>query len=226
MIFTHSDYTVAWICALPLEMAAAKAFLDEVHRPLHQPKSDHNVYTLGTVSGHNLVVACLPSGVYGTVSASTMVSHMVSTFPNIQFGLMVGIGGGVPSKSADIRLGDVVVSKPTAASAGVIQYDFGKTLCDGQFQHTGTLNKPPLILLKAMAQIVSDYLSGRNALSEIIEDALKREEIRERFSRPEYDWLFRGTYIHEGLEPNCSGCDLTQVVDRLLRSTDKPYIHY
>jgi hypothetical protein len=35
MIFTHSDYTVAWICALPLEMAAAKAFLDEVYRPLH-----------------------------------------------------------------------------------------------------------------------------------------------------------------------------------------------
>jgi hypothetical protein len=48
------------------------------------------------------------------VSASTVASHMVSTYPNIRFGLMVGIGGGVPSKSADIRLGDVVVSKPTA----------------------------------------------------------------------------------------------------------------
>lgn len=87
---------------------------------------------------------------------------------------MVGVGGGVPSKSADIRLGDVVVSKPTAALAGVIQYDYGKTLCDGQFECTGSLNKPPLILLKAMAQIESDYLTGGNALSEIIEDALKR----------------------------------------------------
>jgi nucleoside phosphorylase len=226
MIFTHRDYTVAWICALPLEVAAAKALLDEVHRPLQQPKTDHNVYTLGTVSGHNLVVACLPSGVYGMVSASTVVSHMVSTFPNIQFGLMVGIGGGVPSKSADIRLGDVVVSKPTAASPGVIQYDYGKTLCDGRFQRTGTLNKPPLILLKAMAQIESDYLRGRNALSEIIEDALKRQEIRERFSRPECDWLFRRAYKHEGLQPDCSECDQAQVVDRPLRSSDKPCIHY
>jgi hypothetical protein len=99
--------------------AAAKAMLEEVNHPLHQPKSGHNVYTLGAVSGHNLVVTCLPSGVYGTISASTVVSHMVSTFPNIQFGLMVGIGEGVPSKSADIRLDDDVVSKPTAAAVGV-----------------------------------------------------------------------------------------------------------
>ncbi|KNG83199.1 hypothetical protein ANOM_008823 [Aspergillus nomiae NRRL 13137] len=47
MVFTRDDYTVAWICALPLEMAAAKVMLDEVHPPLPQPETDHNVYTLG-----------------------------------------------------------------------------------------------------------------------------------------------------------------------------------
>jgi hypothetical protein len=26
----HYDYTVAWVCALPLEMAAAKSMLDEI----------------------------------------------------------------------------------------------------------------------------------------------------------------------------------------------------
>jgi hypothetical protein len=40
---------------------------------------------------------------------------------------MVGIGGGVHSEENDIRLGDIVDSKPTEQSGGVIQYDFGKT---------------------------------------------------------------------------------------------------
>ncbi|CRG91172.1 hypothetical protein PISL3812_08220 [Talaromyces islandicus] len=71
---SYNDYTVAWICALPLEMTAAKAMLDEVHNPLPQPESDNNSYTLGTVHGHHLVILCLPSGVYGTTSAATAVA--------------------------------------------------------------------------------------------------------------------------------------------------------
>jgi hypothetical protein len=39
---------------------------------------------------------------------------MLSTFKRLRFGLMVRIGGGVPSQDNDIRLGDVVVSMPTA----------------------------------------------------------------------------------------------------------------
>jgi hypothetical protein len=62
---THEDYAVAWICALPLEAAAAKAMLDKTHP-----------YTLGGISGHNTVVVCLPSGVYGPISAATVVAHM------------------------------------------------------------------------------------------------------------------------------------------------------
>ena len=41
-----------------------------------------------------------------------MANQMLSSFPSIRFGLLVGIGGGVPSEETDIRLGDVVVSKP------------------------------------------------------------------------------------------------------------------
>jgi nucleoside phosphorylase len=225
-LLSHSDYTVAWICALPLETAAAKVMLDEVHASLSQPETDHNIYTLGTVSGHNVVMACLPLGVYGTISASNVVSHIVSTYPNVRFGLMVGIGGGVPSKSADIRLGDVVVSKPTATSGGVIQYDYGKTLSGGHFQRTGSLNKPPPILLKGVAQLESDHLSRKNRVSKIIGDALQKEEIRRNFSRPECDWLFQSTYDHEGKEANCSACDQEQLVDRPPRTTAEPYIHY
>jgi hypothetical protein len=43
------------------------------------------------------------------------------TFRLIRFRLMVGIGGGAPGKEADIRLGDVVVSKLTGEYGGVVQ---------------------------------------------------------------------------------------------------------
>ncbi|KAI9037125.1 uncharacterized protein KD926_000842 [Aspergillus affinis] len=108
MALSHNDYMIAWICALPLEMAAAKVMLDETHPPLHQPKSDSNAYTLGSISGHNIVVACLPSGIYGITSAAVVLANMLPTFPSLRFGLMVGIGGGVPSETNDIRLGDIV----------------------------------------------------------------------------------------------------------------------
>jgi hypothetical protein len=44
---------------------------------------------------------------------------------------MVGIGGGVPSEKADVRLRDVVISQPDKQHGGVVQYDFGKTTPSG-----------------------------------------------------------------------------------------------
>ena len=109
-IRTYQDYMVGWICALPTEMAAARAMLDEFHDPLQQDSKDDNNYTLGRIGGHNVVLACLLAGVTGTISATRVVTHTLSNFKWLRFGLMVGIGGGVPSKENDIRLGDVVHS--------------------------------------------------------------------------------------------------------------------
>ena len=117
----HHDYTVAWVCALPLEMVAAKAMLDEIHPDLPTSSNDQNTYVLGKIRAHNVVIACLPSGIYGTASAATVASQMLFTFRSIRFRLMVGIGGGAPGKEADIRLGDVVVSKLTGEYGGVVQ---------------------------------------------------------------------------------------------------------
>ncbi|KAJ5335873.1 uncharacterized protein N7506_003895 [Penicillium brevicompactum] len=130
----HDDYTVGWICALPLEMAAAKLMLDAIHPGLPRLRTDQNTYILGNIGDHNIVIASLPSGAYGNVSAATVAMQLRSSFYSIQFGLMVGIGGGVPSKKVDIRLGDIVVSQPTDTSGGVIQYGLGKALSEGRFQ--------------------------------------------------------------------------------------------
>ena len=173
MLMTHEDYTVAWICALLLEAAASKAILDKTHPQLSQPAGDNNAYTLGEISGHNIVMACLPSGVYGTIPAATVAAHMRTTFPSIHFGLMVGIGGGVPSTNEDIRLGDIVVSKPTGILGGVVQYDYGKTVASGAFQQTGMMNQPPQVLLNTIARLQADEILGNNhGIIEVISDAL------------------------------------------------------
>lgn len=57
---------------------------------------------------------------------------MPHSFPNVRIGLMVGIGGGAPSRRHDIRLGDIVVSYARDVQGGVFQYDFGKTIQDQQ----------------------------------------------------------------------------------------------
>jgi hypothetical protein len=185
---SHDDYAVAWVCALPLEMAAAKIMLKETHESLSQPPTDPNSYTLGTLSGHNIVIACLPSGVYGTTSATAVLAKMHSTFPSLKFALMVGIGGGVPSGNTDIRLGDVVVSMPSGTSGGMIQYDYGKTLPDGRFQRNSSLNKPPQVLLNAMSQMRSNYVIGNTDIEATISNTLNmNRRMRQQFSRPDID---------------------------------------
>ena len=72
----HHDYTVAWVCALPLEMAAAKSMLDEIHSDLPTNSNDQNTYVLGRIRTHNVVIACLPSGVYGATSAATVAKSL------------------------------------------------------------------------------------------------------------------------------------------------------
>lgn len=71
---------------------------------------------------HNIVIASLAAGVYGTTPAATTASGLISSLPQIRIGLLVGIGGAIarPEKWKDIRLGDVVVSQPDGATGGVV----------------------------------------------------------------------------------------------------------
>ncbi|KAG8624661.1 hypothetical protein KVT40_007728 [Elsinoe batatas] len=107
------DYHIGWVCPLKVEYLAAKCMLDELHEGLAQPDSDHNVYELGEIHKHN-VVLCRLSTTGNTITASS-VTHMKRTFPNLKFALLVGIGGGVPTitSNGEIRLGHVIVGKPT-----------------------------------------------------------------------------------------------------------------
>jgi nucleoside phosphorylase len=93
-----NNYTVGWICAISTEFTAAQCFLDERHEPLASVSPrDGNCYALGRMGRHNVAIAVLPSGEYGTNSAAAVARDMLHTFPNVRICLMVGIGGGAPS---------------------------------------------------------------------------------------------------------------------------------
>jgi hypothetical protein len=91
---SHEDYTVGWICPLEIEQTAALEMPDEEHKRLLKPPTDHNIHSLRSIGGHNVVIA----GLYqpGNNPAATVVTQMRMTFSNLRFGLLVGVGGGVP----------------------------------------------------------------------------------------------------------------------------------
>jgi nucleoside phosphorylase len=218
----HDGYTVGWICTLPMELAAAMAMLDEQHQSLPQIPGDHNLYTLGRIGGHNVVIACLPAGLIGANPAARVASDMISTFKMIRFGLMVGIGGGVPSAMHDIRLGDVVVSKPGGQYGGVIQYDLGKIIHENRFVHTGSSNPPPTILLAALSSLQAMHMLERSRLAQYL------STLPQTFTYPgaEYDQLFMADYEHVRGYDNCEKCDVSQLVLRADRNSSTPVVHY
>lgn len=59
--------------------------------------NDNNIYTLGSVGKHKVVIGVLPDGEYGIATAASVARDILHSFPNIRIGLMVGIGGGAPS---------------------------------------------------------------------------------------------------------------------------------
>ncbi|KAL6699880.1 ankyrin repeat-containing domain protein [Trichoderma pleuroticola] len=178
---THDDYTVGWVCALSKEQTAATAMLDERHDDLLKPPNDPNTYTLGSIGKHNIVIACLPQDEIGTSSAATFATWMISTFPSIKFGLMVGIGGGIAPK---VRLGDVVVSTPTSQYPGVVQWDYGKVEKGGEFKQIGSLNNPPALLLTALTKLMTENEMSGSKMPEYL------DELRQKWPRlvSKYTW--------------------------------------
>ncbi|KAF3096723.1 hypothetical protein TWF569_007820 [Orbilia oligospora] len=223
------EYSVAIVCALPLEMAATTAMLDETHRmPRWQDPRDKNNYTLGRMGQHYIVIACLPDGVYGMTAATSLITWMISSYRNIKFALIVGIGGGVPSTSHDIRLGDVVVSKPRGTSPGIIQYDFGKAV-NGNIIPNASLDMPPKVLLTAMSSLAADHMMSGNKISSHISKMLQDYPLmQERFSYPgaEKDLLYEANYNHDADIPTCDQCDSAKLIPRPIRKKKEPKIFY
>lgn len=229
-VLGKDEYTVGWVCALPLELVAARHMLDEVHAPVkEQDVSDHNSYVLGRVWEHNVVVAGLPAGIYGTTPAATVAKDMLRTFPSIRFGLLVGIGGAAPSPSHDIRLGDVVVGRPSGTNGGVIQYDRGKVTQEGKLTRTGSLNSPPTLLLTTMTNLESMHAGTDSQIPHFIQEMLtKYPKLKKDHTHPgqTHDRLYQPDYGHPTNNPTCDACESHRQVPREPRDDTSPEIHY
>ena len=224
-------FQIGWICALPIEAAAAAEMLDENFGILEeQVAADTNTYTLGRIGKHHIVIACLPGGQYGTTSATTVANNMIRTFStSLRIGLMVGIGGGIPSAAHDIRLGDIVISYPQGTCGGVIQYDIGKIVADGEFERTGSLNSPPRALLTAVSTMRAAELRDDPRFLEYITRATERTtRTRKNFGRPniKHNRLFKPEYNHPVTANSCDGCLVEWEEVRSERESNDPQPHY
>ncbi|KAL2818954.1 Pfs, NACHT and ankyrin domain protein [Aspergillus granulosus] len=238
---SHSpeSYAIAWIAALPIERASAEAMLDEEHEDptdFTQHQTDTNKYTWGRMGEHNIVIASLASGDYGTTSAATTASSLLASLPSIRVGVLVGIGGGIarPDDDQDIRLGDVVVSQPCGSTGGVCQYDLIKAKSDGESERKGFLGRPPTVLLKALSSIQADHERKDSKVPRFLKEMLEKNPKMGKRSKknPGYvyqgfdnDRLFKASYGHVP-GPDCRGCDAAAEIQRDCRDLSDPEIHY
>ena len=211
--FALDDYTVAWICALPIERVAAENMLDELHLSPLQPDHDKNIYTFGRIHGHNVVIVC--PGDKGTTAASIVATRMEATFRRLRFGLLVGIAGGVPDRK-DIRLGDVVVSKGDGKSGGVVVHDRGKETPRG-FESQSFLNGVPELLRNAFSKLEAQLIHQDSKIIEYLSQATARNPRFSDFARPVslVDNLYERDHIH--VNPNdktCADCDKSRIIQR------------
>ncbi|RKK24130.1 hypothetical protein BFJ66_g15940 [Fusarium oxysporum f. sp. cepae] len=229
-------YTIGWIAALPIERAAATALLHDRHdapEGFDQHRSDANSYTWGRIGEHNIVIASLPAGVYGTTSAATTASNLVHSLPHIRIGLLVGIGGGIarPDEGKDIRLGDIVISQPDSTTGGVVQYDLGKAKANGGWERKGSLDKPPPVLLHALASLQAEHELAPSKVPGLLQAMLKANP---GMTRPKTDFTYQGaandrlfdSKNHHVGGSNCDKCDSAWEVERDQRESTEPEIHY
>ncbi|KAI1821707.1 ankyrin repeat protein [Xylaria intraflava] len=204
---SRDSYTVGWVCALPLEMAAAKVLLDHIYvnLPVDPSMNDTNNYVLGSLNGHNVVLACPPAGAYGITSAATVATQIRASFRSIRFILM-----------DNIFLGDVV-------------YDFERECVEDRFTSNEAQNKPSTLLLTAVGKAETNNIFGESQISHYISEIVQKEPITFSYPGPEQDVLFDPDYDHTTAEPSengCTHCNPNRVHRRPLRGTQNPKVHY
>jgi nucleoside phosphorylase len=219
------EVSVGIIRPLPIEVAAMRQMLDE-HYGTQQFPRDANLYHLGRIGRHNVVVAGLPAGLTGIASVTTVAERLWTNFENVKALLLVGIGGGVPTTKNDMRLGDVVVSRPDGKYGGVVQYDFGKSLSEGRFEHSRALNSPPQELLSTLGALESNHLLKGVRPPDYL-TYLEESQSNPNLKSPgaENDILFAAEYNHAG-GSDCTSCDRAREIKRIPRRAEGPIIHY
>jgi nucleoside phosphorylase len=207
---THSDYKVGLLCSLPKEQTAITAMLDQIHTRLPVPSYDRNTYTLGSMGGHNVVIAWR---VFGRALAET-TTRMVSAFPTIKFFLLVGIGSGMPFH---VSLGDVVVSAQTTQSSRLVKLDLQQFLKYPFVESAVPVspNQMSSTLMSALVKLeTQEELTGSMIPEYLKEMGERLPRLAAKYSRAprQDDLLFKSHYVHVDENGTQDGSALDGVV--------------
>ncbi|KKA28147.1 hypothetical protein TD95_000988 [Thielaviopsis punctulata] len=222
-----SRYYISILCALPVELEAMKACCDDFYTPASTTKLDTSQYTFARIGRHAVILASLH--LYGNISSSVASSRIKRRFPNVQFCMLVGIGGGVPCGHArDMHLGDIAVSIPGNGTSGFLNYDSGKNLNSQGIIIKSHMNKPPQVLIDTALALGHGF---RPWLEELITEYLASHTLSKLF-RPQSrdtDILYTSECCHPSSEASrpCSEiCIGGALVDRPARTTQAPCIFH
>ncbi|KUL91027.1 hypothetical protein ZTR_01003 [Talaromyces verruculosus] len=231
---SRNDFTIAIICALPLEADAVDGLFDETYDRLGKYYSkqpgDVNAYINGRIGNHNVVLCYLPG--MGTADAASVASSLSVSYAGVELALVVGICGGAPSTPSgqEIFLGDVIISD------SVIEYDFGRQYPGGFQRKSGvkdTLGRPNREIRTLLNALKGERTSNefQTRIQQYV-DTLQQAGIRWRCPQI-HDILFESSYVHKhhgsstcvcsdisgeicsgALERNCDdlGCDKSQII--------------
>ncbi|RKK99148.1 Vegetative incompatibility protein HET-E-1, partial [Fusarium oxysporum] len=124
-----------------------------------------------------------------------------------------------------------VVSQPDGTTGGVVQYDLGKAKANGGWERKGSLDKPPSVLLHALASLQAEHEIGPSKVPDLLQAMLeanpgmRRPKTDFTYQGAENDRLFKSKHDHVGGR-NCDKCDSAWEVERDQRLSTEPEIHY
>ncbi|KAL4758885.1 purine and uridine phosphorylase [Aspergillus foveolatus] len=221
---SRNDFTIAIICALPLEADAVEALFDEHYDRLGKRYGkrggDANAYINGRIGKHDVVLCYMPG--MGKGSAANVASSLQVSYPGIKLALVVGICGGAPSppEYGDIFLGDVIISD------SVIEYDFGRQYPGGFSRKSGA--KEALGRPSRKIRTLLNSLRTENARSELQSQTQGYLQVLQqrgaKWCHPGVsDVLYRASYLHKHyshpspVKCSCFESDLAeQICDKAL----------
>lgn len=233
----YDDYTVAWITATWMQFLAAKAIFDDHHQA---PEHDGNIirYHLGRIAKHNVILCYIPRNENDISATVKRAEDMLRTFQGIRVAILVGIGGGVPSRQHDIRLGDIVVSAVGDETPGMLQYDYDITVATKKF-HPGQIVSLQSSAIQEAAMVLqirySDTTDRLATRAQYVVEQIMGKPEKNYYARPspKTDKLYKAGSIRPSNDSNSDALDggdspADDLVQRTPRQEgeDNPAIHY
>jgi hypothetical protein len=162
------------------------------------------------------MIACLPKGEIGSNAAAAVTTRIISSFPLIKFGLIIGIEGGVLPA---VRLGDVIISIPADGIGGVMQWDLGKAEQGDTFKRTGALESPFTALRTVLIKLKIKYKIRGFIISQYLENLktnwplltakyIRLESLKDVLFKTDYNHIEKYTIDDEDISDNTEKAEI------------------